>query len=78
MRILVAEDTAFWRLQVEKILSAAGHEIVWARNGEEALSLLKDDDGIDLAITDWEMPVMNGLELCRRVRGQDAGVSGRG
>jgi sigma-B regulation protein RsbU (phosphoserine phosphatase) len=71
VRILVAEDTAFWRLKVEEILSATGHEIVWASNGEEACRLLNSDSGIDLVITDWEMPVMNGLELCRRVRSQE-------
>jgi len=68
VRILVAEDTAFWRLKVEEILAGKGHELTWAGNGSEALRVLASDAHIDLVITDWEMPGMDGLALCREVR----------
>ncbi len=68
MRILVAEDTAFWRMKLEEILVGQGHEVVWAEDGMEAWRRLTGDDGIDLVITDWEMPVANGVDLCKRLR----------
>lgn len=70
MRILVAEDTAFWRLKVAEILGGTGHELVWAENGSEAWRILSSGARVDLVITDWEMPVMDGPSLCRRVRSQ--------
>ena len=39
-----------------------------ARNGEEALERLRDNDGIDLVVSDITMPKMNGFELCRRIK----------
>jgi sigma-B regulation protein RsbU (phosphoserine phosphatase) len=68
VRILIAEDTEFWRLQVGEILGGRGHDIVWAENGVEAWNLLTGNNGIDLLITDWEMPAMDGVDLCRRLR----------
>jgi sigma-B regulation protein RsbU (phosphoserine phosphatase) len=68
VRILVAEDTAFWRMKLEEILVRQGHEVVWAEDGLEAWRRLTGDDGIDLVITDWEMPVANGVDLCKRLR----------
>jgi sigma-B regulation protein RsbU (phosphoserine phosphatase) len=68
MRILVAEDTAFWRMKIDEILTGRGHDVVFAADGMEAWHLLTGDDGIDLLVTDWEMPVANGIDLCRRLR----------
>jgi sigma-B regulation protein RsbU (phosphoserine phosphatase) len=68
VRILVAEDTAFWRLKIEEILERRGHEVVFAWDGMQAWSLVTSDAGFDLLITDWEMPVVDGVELCQRVR----------
>jgi sigma-B regulation protein RsbU (phosphoserine phosphatase) len=68
VRILVAEDSEFWRLKVSEILSGRGHDIVWAVDGGEAWSLLAGDHDIDLLISDWEMPVLEGHQLCRLLR----------
>jgi sigma-B regulation protein RsbU (phosphoserine phosphatase) len=68
VRILIAEDTAFWRMKLEEILTDRGHDVVWAEDGMEAWRLLTSDDSLDLLITDWEMPGANGLDLCKRLR----------
>ena len=44
------------------------YNVITARNGEDALERLKDDDGIDLVVSDITMPKMNGFELCRRIK----------
>jgi len=54
------------------VLSDAGHEPVIARNGLDALAVLRADH-CRLVITDWMMPEMDGLELCRRIRGDEFG-----
>lgn len=51
-------------------LGKAGYDVVCAANGREALSLL-GDEGIRLVLSDWEMPEMDGLDLCRAVREAD-------
>lgn len=68
MRILVADDTAFWRMKVEDILADTEHRVCFAEDGEAAWRILCDDPGIDLLITDWEMPGSSGVDLCRRLR----------
>jgi len=68
MRILVADDNAFFCTMLEATLKAWGYEPVIARNGEEALTLLQGCSAPRLALVDWMMPVVSGLELCRRVR----------
>lgn len=44
------------------------YNVLTARNGEEALERLRDNDGIDLVVSDITMPKMNGFELCRRIK----------
>src|SRR5579862_1147439 len=55
---------------VEKTLVRMGYTAVLARDGREALEILQRGE-IRLVITDWDMPCMNGLELCRAVRRED-------
>ncbi len=67
IRILVAEDEEPLAIMLDYNLKAEGYETVIARDGEEAeLSLAEND--IDLAILDWMMPHVSGIELCRRMR----------
>ncbi len=68
MRLLVAEDDSDCRLLVTTNLARWGYEVVVARDGGEAWALLSAPDRPRLAIVDWMMPGMDGLELCRRVR----------
>ncbi len=69
MRILIAEDNAAIRMMVHQVLEDAGHEIVLAENGLEALqrALLHQPD---LIVLDGSMPVMDGWEVCRRIKAQ--------
>ena len=71
MHILIVDDSKFMRRTVIKALDEIGSfSTVEAGNGEEALAKLKEEDKVDLMISDWNMPVMNGLELVTRVRKQ--------
>lgn len=68
-RILLAEDTSFFRQLVVEYLRSAGHTTVLAENGEEALKLAqRSPEDIDLIITDIEMPVMDGWEFIRALK----------
>jgi two-component system KDP operon response regulator KdpE len=66
-RIMVVDDDPQIRRVLRTALVAQGHEVVVARNGEEALEKLRDEK-LDLVILDMNMPGMNGLETCRMIR----------
>jgi sigma-B regulation protein RsbU (phosphoserine phosphatase) len=68
MRILIAEDDEVSRRVLQLTLGAARHEVVITKNGAEALAVLESDNAPHLAILDWMMPDIDGLEVCRRVR----------
>ncbi len=72
MKILIAEDTATLRLMLTTILKKWGHEVIVARDGAEAWQALQCPDAPRLAILDWIMPGMDGLEICKKVRSQNA------
>jgi len=65
--VLVVEDNPVSRKFLEKILIKAGHEVVSVDNGRKALKLFKDRF-FPIVFTDWMMPEMDGLELCRAIR----------
>jgi DNA-binding response OmpR family regulator len=67
MKILIAEDMQVPRLVLEMTLKKLGHEYVSAVDGEQAWEAVQRDD-FPVLITDWQMPKMDGLELCRRIR----------
>jgi CheY-like chemotaxis protein len=63
-RILVAEDEAPLRAMVQRALAGAGHEVVAAADGAEALDLINGAGGkFDLLLADIRMPVMDGIAL---------------
>ncbi len=68
MKILIADDNHFYRLALKGILAEWGYEVVEAKDGNQAWSVLKGPDSPKLAILDWMMPGLSGPELCRRVR----------
>jgi two-component system cell cycle response regulator len=68
LKILVAEDSRYYQRILQDTLSNWGYTVVLAKNGVQALERLKEKDGPKLAIIDWMMPEMNGLELCKKVR----------
>ncbi|MDX6769831.1 MAG: response regulator [Elusimicrobiota bacterium] len=69
MKVLVAEDDATSRTLLRASLAKLGHEVIEARDGEEAWDLLLTR-GPRVVVSDWMMPKLDGLELCRRVRGR--------
>lgn len=67
MTVLIVEDDGATRELVGAQVKKLGYLPVLARNGAEALEMLRDIE-IRLVITDWLMPEMDGLELCKRIR----------
>lgn len=67
MRVLVAEDDPSTRLILQAVIRSFGHQCVLARDGLEAWQLFEIDPS-DVVISDMDMPRMDGLGFCRRVR----------
>jgi CheY-like chemotaxis protein len=72
MKILVAEDNAVTATLMSGVLTRHGYTVVLARNGTEALSLLRSHPDIQGVITDIMMPESSGLDLLRALRGYAA------
>ncbi len=70
MRILIVDDDEIALAMLGNALEAAGHEVETAPNGRAALEILARSPA-RLVISDWDMPEMNGIELCRRLRAAD-------
>ncbi|MBF0389918.1 MAG: response regulator [Desulfamplus sp.] len=67
MKILVVDDNKMERFLLTSALKSLGYDIFEAVNGNEALSLL-ESKSINLVISDWMMPGMDGIELCQYIR----------
>lgn len=72
MNILIAEDDMTSRLLLSATLRKLGHEVVVAHDGQEAWDAMQEEQ-FSLLISDWMMPGIDGLELCRRVRAANWG-----
>jgi len=70
MSILIAEDDASSRLLIRTVLAKQGHDVVEARDGEEAWRELLKPEAPRLVIADWMMPKLDGVSLCRRIRAE--------
>ena len=68
MRILIADDERVSTLMLGRTLEQWGFEVVVAQDGVEAWERIVSDQPPALAIVDWEMPGLDGIELCRRIR----------
>lgn len=68
MRALVVDDSRAIRTVLRKMLAATGFDVVEAGHGREALDVLAAEPRFDLALVDWNMPEMTGIELVRAVR----------
>jgi phosphoserine phosphatase RsbU/P len=68
MKILFAEDDAVSRRVLEATLVKLGHEVLAFSDGERACSVLVETGATGLAVLDWMMPGMDGVEVCRRAR----------
>lgn len=67
-RVLVAEDDLVTRMMLSATLKDWGLEVVEAVDGVEALKVLNSPSPPQLALVDWNMPIKNGLEVCRELR----------
>src|SRR5664279_1610334 len=68
MRILIADDHAVNRMILQVALSRAGHEVVSVEDGKAAWDVLQQADAPKLAVLDWLMPGLDGLEVIQRAR----------
>src|SRR6201996_6062976 len=69
-RILIAEDHYVSRHLLERNLSNWGFQVSTAEDGDAAVRVLESESAPPLAIIDWMMPKLDGLEVCRRIRAQ--------
>jgi diguanylate cyclase (GGDEF)-like protein len=74
MKVLIAEDENISRMVLAKALANHGYEVLQAHDGQEAWDIFqKEKEDIYIAILDWQMPKMDGIELCQRIK--DASLS---
>jgi two-component system chemotaxis sensor kinase CheA len=73
--LLLIDDSPFFRNMLTPVLQAAGYQVTAASSAKEALAMLKEGRAFDVAITDIEMPEMDGFEFAEAVRA-DAQVAG--
>jgi two-component system chemotaxis response regulator CheY len=73
MRALIVDDSRFVRGYLRGMLEEKGIECEEAADGEAGLEQLKHGPPFDLALLDWNMPVMSGLEMLQRVRTEGYG-----
>jgi diguanylate cyclase (GGDEF)-like protein len=73
MKILLAEDSSFYRRMITDHLKEWGFELTCARNGNEAWRALTRQDAPRLVLLDWVLPDLEGIELCRRLRSRSDG-----
>ncbi|MDO3410030.1 ATP-binding protein [Saccharibacillus sp. CPCC 101409] len=67
-RVLIVDDDPINRRVLLNLLTTAGYDTSAVSGGEEALAFMESGAGVELVITDWMMPGMSGIELCRRLR----------
>src|SRR6188768_288970 len=67
MRVLVADDDVVTSLMLQFCLEQFGYEVTTVDNGLKALELVRTGE-YQLVVSDWAMPKMTGLELCREIR----------
>ena len=68
MKILIAEDDLSTRTIMSAVISHWGFEPIEAEDGEDAWKILQEDDPPRLLLLDWEMPNLDGIALCHRIR----------
>jgi two-component system chemotaxis response regulator CheY len=73
MRALIVDDSRFVRGYLRGLLEEKGIECVEAGDGQTGIDSLKSCASFDLALIDWNMPVMNGLEMLKELRAEGFG-----
>ncbi len=72
--VLIAEDDPIFRRILESWLQKWNYRVTSVENGLDAWSALQQNDSPQMAILDWMMPGLDGVELCRRIRRHEAGL----
>lgn len=67
-RIIAVDDSASMRQMVSFTLKGAGHDVLEASDGVEALKIANQQTGVDLVISDINMPNMDGISLIKELR----------
>lgn len=68
IKVLVAEDSTTSRNFIKTLLQQYRFQVIEAKDGQEALTILESDDSISMLITDHNMPIINGYDLVRMLR----------
>ena len=68
LSVLLVDDEELVRSGTAEMLRSLGHHVREARGGEEAIVILANDPSVEVVVTDYKMPHMDGAELARRVR----------
>lgn len=68
MKILIAEDNPMWSTLLARNAEQWQFDPVVASNGKQALEILEQDESICMAILDWQMPEMTGIEVCSKIK----------
>lgn len=72
MKLLIVDDSSTMRRIIKNTLARLSYtDVLEAEHGLDAWGIMEKTEGIDVLITDWNMPEMNGLELVKKVRAQD-------
>ena len=74
-KILVAEDDVISRHLLVSLLLKTGYEVIACQNGDEAWEHLRKTDRPHLAILDWNMPGLRGIDICKNIREQNQEIS---
>src|SRR5215472_6797928 len=68
MKLLVAEDNPLFQAMLQSLLTGWGYDVTIVSDGLQAWKMLDCEDPPQLAILDWMMPGIDGVEICRRLR----------
>ena len=67
-KILIADDDNITRRLIENVLTKNAYEVISCQNGDDAFEKLRHEDGPKIALLDWVMPGLQGIEICKRLR----------
>jgi signal transduction histidine kinase len=68
LKLIIAEDDEISYLYIRELMTGTDCILLWAKNGSEAVEMLKNSDGIDIVLMDLNMPVMNGYEATQKIK----------
>ena len=68
MKVLIVDDSGSMRMLLSRILSDLGVDSVQAADGRAGLAALDENGPFEIALVDWQMPVMDGIQFVREVR----------